>query len=347
MSTKIQDHGFRGLDEVDQQVISRMSLPLPILEQYKNCEPPPQLNQLNPFREDGKSSAAFYTDPDFFFRRWCQEMQEETQSQLQKRKDKKKHRKGSKKHNKTISHINKKEYNTLGVELDKAVERVERPQASPRPQRPTNAPPAPPGTPARHNTVSKPTNAPPPPPGQAAPIKPSSAPPPPPPTAALGMPPPPPPMFNVPPPPPMPEDEQDIPPPPPPPPAPASGLAAMLAARTSARQAPSGDEVPAPVFNIPPPPPPMLNVPPPPPPPALAPASPSTQGAPSSRNELLDAIINKRLRKVTEQEREADKKAAEAKRPDVAAILMRRLAIELSDSEDSSADDSWSSDEES
>ena len=107
----------------------------------------------------------------------------------------------------------------------------------------------------------------------------------------------------------------------------------------------------APVFNIPAPPPaPALNIPP--PPPLMLTQTASTASAPGtsaggrgfSGNELLDAILNKRLRKVTEKEREADKKAAEAKRPDVAAILMRRLAIEISDSEGSSSDDSWSSD---
>jgi hypothetical protein len=70
-----------------------------------------------------------------------------------------------------------------------------------------------------------------------------------------------------------------------------------------------------------------------------------SSGIKSSGNELLDAILNKRLRKVTEKEREADRKAVEAKRPDVAAILKRRFAIEDSDSESSSDDDDWSDEE--
>jgi hypothetical protein len=89
VSTKVSDVGFRQRDDVEQQVISHMSLPLPIMEQFQSCEPPPNLSSLNAYRDDGKSSSAFYTDPDFFFRQWCNEMEQETDLQLQKKKHKK------------------------------------------------------------------------------------------------------------------------------------------------------------------------------------------------------------------------------------------------------------------
>jgi hypothetical protein len=74
---------------VDQQVISRMSVPAPIMETYNSCEPPPALNELNAFREDGKISLKYFTDPDYFFRLWFEEMKEQTEREHQKKKKKK------------------------------------------------------------------------------------------------------------------------------------------------------------------------------------------------------------------------------------------------------------------
>ena len=58
----------------------------------------------------------------------------------------------------------------------------------------------------------------------------------------------------------------------------------------------------------------------------------------ASGSGLLDAIKSKQLRKVSEEERV--KKEGDNKRQDVAAILARRIAIEISDSESES--DDWS-----
>lgn len=369
VSTRIEDGGYRQTDDVDQQMFSRMSLPLPILEQYNLCQPPPQLNELNPFRDDGKTSASFYTDPDFFFRRWCQEMNDEAKNQLQKKKEKKAgKRRGSKnsKHIKTISHINKKEYNTLGVELDRAVAIQEGTlPPSPKPTRPTNEPPPPPTQ--RHNTgVNKPSAPPPAPPSTpgASHIAKPSAPPPPPPSASvlssphMNIPPPPPmspdgiatPVFHAPPPPPP----MDMVPPPPPPPG--GDFANALAARASQMQnsAPSSPiKSPGPGNNIPAPPgpPPLMgsNAPPPPPPPSgLPPPPPPQPQASSSRgfsgnSELLTSILNKRLRKVTEKEVDEDRKgkAIQGKNQTegVFAILKRREFIEISSSESGGSDD--------
>ncbi len=43
------------------------------------------------YREDGKDSLKFYTDPTYFFELWCHEMQKDTEAQkkeLKKRKGK-------------------------------------------------------------------------------------------------------------------------------------------------------------------------------------------------------------------------------------------------------------------
>lgn len=132
--TSLAEASFHSNDKVDQQIIARMSLPAPVLEMYQRCEPPPPLNKMNPFRDDGVSlgygivtlnywnidvvlyssacvplmyvqqlhssavryfartemqfacdtpgelSLKFYTDPDYFFRKWMAEQQEQMKS---------------------------------------------------------------------------------------------------------------------------------------------------------------------------------------------------------------------------------------------------------------------------
>lgn len=88
-SARVDGNMFRRKDRLDQQVVSRISVPAPIMEIYKSCEAPPALNEMNPFRDDGKISLNFFTDPDYFFRLWCEEMREETEREQQKKKKKK------------------------------------------------------------------------------------------------------------------------------------------------------------------------------------------------------------------------------------------------------------------
>ena len=66
-----------------------MSVPTPIMNLYRSCQPPPALNDMNAFRDDGKISLKFFTDPDYFFRLWCEEMQEQTAEKKEKKKKKK------------------------------------------------------------------------------------------------------------------------------------------------------------------------------------------------------------------------------------------------------------------
>ncbi|KAL3119077.1 hypothetical protein niasHT_003860 [Heterodera trifolii] len=61
---------FKSCNIIDQHSLDRQTLPQSLLEQYQNCDPPPQLNQLNPYREDEKEALCYYTDPSYFFELW-------------------------------------------------------------------------------------------------------------------------------------------------------------------------------------------------------------------------------------------------------------------------------------
>lgn len=106
---------------------------------------------------------------------------------------------------------------------------------------------------------------------------------------------------------------------------------------------------------LPPPPPPLPTganapaAPPAPPPPApttLAASVARGQGQSSSGNDLLDAILNKRLRKTEVKAKSNDRNlSVSADRTDVAAILARRMAVEMSDSGESDSGSEWSDDD--
>ncbi|XP_064473096.1 actin-binding protein WASF3-like isoform X2 [Ornithodoros turicata] len=70
---------FRSSIVYDQQVVSRASMPAGMLEMYQACDKPPPLDKLNPYREDGKDGLKFYTDPNYFFDLWRQEMLKDTE----------------------------------------------------------------------------------------------------------------------------------------------------------------------------------------------------------------------------------------------------------------------------
>ena len=62
----------------DQQVVSRDSIPMSLKEVYQSCDAPPELSKLNKFRDDNKDGLKFYTDPNYFFDLWKQQMIKET-----------------------------------------------------------------------------------------------------------------------------------------------------------------------------------------------------------------------------------------------------------------------------
>uniref|UniRef100_A0A3Q3EAF4 Wiskott-Aldrich syndrome protein family member n=1 Tax=Labrus bergylta TaxID=56723 RepID=A0A3Q3EAF4_9LABR len=345
----------------DQQMFTRPSLPMPVQDTYMVCNPPPPLNNLSKYRDDGKEALKFYTDPSYFFDLWKEQMLQDTKDIM---KEKRKHRKEKKDLNQRTLNPRKiktrkdewerrkmgEEFvvpkNDLIYKVDGGIFRVhflklvinfhpvtcrynDGQYGAPAPKRvsvlsPSHPPPAPPMTSPPPN--SRPNLAPPP------------APPPPPPASGFGVPPPPP-SFDS---PPAPPPFSSVPSPPAPPPPPIMSAVCPP------------PPPPVPTGGGPPPPPP------PPPPPGPPPSSfnippPSGGGASSSapkpkpepeddpRSDLLQAIRQGfNLRKV-EAQREQEKRDDSGN--DVAAILSRRIAVECSDSEDDSSefdDDQWS-----
>ena len=68
---------FKSYSVIDQHSLDRQTLPNSLHEKYQLCDMPPQLNLLNPYREDEKEALRYYTDPGYFFELWRQEMLKE------------------------------------------------------------------------------------------------------------------------------------------------------------------------------------------------------------------------------------------------------------------------------
>lgn len=86
---------FRSSLTQDQQLFTRPSLPMPVQDTYTTCDPPPPLNHLSQYRDDGKEALKFYTDPSYFFDLWKEKMLQDTKDIM---KEKRKHRKEKKDH---------------------------------------------------------------------------------------------------------------------------------------------------------------------------------------------------------------------------------------------------------
>ncbi|KAI4873672.1 hypothetical protein NFI96_019272 [Prochilodus magdalenae] len=82
---------FKSSTTQDQQVVSRASIPNPVMEIYHHGDKPPPLNILSPYRDDKKDALKFYTDPSYFFNLWKEKMLQATED---KRKEKRR-QKGS------------------------------------------------------------------------------------------------------------------------------------------------------------------------------------------------------------------------------------------------------------
>ncbi|CAL1539873.1 unnamed protein product [Lymnaea stagnalis] len=70
---------FKSSNKKEQQVLSKSTVPRAILEVYDRCDAPPALDKLDKFREDGKNSMKFYTDPSYFAELWAIEMGKQIQ----------------------------------------------------------------------------------------------------------------------------------------------------------------------------------------------------------------------------------------------------------------------------
>ncbi|XP_029104769.1 wiskott-Aldrich syndrome protein family member 3b isoform X1 [Scleropages formosus] len=76
---------FKSSTLQDQQVMSKSSIPNPVLEMYNVSDKPPPLSILSPYRDDHKDGLKFYTDPSYFFDLWKEKMLQDTED---KRKEK-------------------------------------------------------------------------------------------------------------------------------------------------------------------------------------------------------------------------------------------------------------------
>ncbi|CAH1106629.1 unnamed protein product [Psylliodes chrysocephalus] len=82
---------FKSSVVFDQQIFSRDTMPTAMQETYNVCDKPPPLDKLNCYRDDGKDGLKFYTDPNYFFELWRQEMLNDTERMMHDR-GKKPHR---------------------------------------------------------------------------------------------------------------------------------------------------------------------------------------------------------------------------------------------------------------
>ncbi|KAF6112253.1 WASP family member 2 [Phyllostomus discolor] len=106
---------FRSSTTQDQKLFDRNSLPVPVLETYNTCDAPPPLNNLTPYRDDGKEALKFYTDPSYFFDLWKEKMLQDTKDIM---KEKRKHRK-EKKDNPNRGNVNPRKIKTRKEEWEK------------------------------------------------------------------------------------------------------------------------------------------------------------------------------------------------------------------------------------
>ena len=65
---------YRSNNIIDQHTLDRSTLPPALAELYERCDSPPKLHLLDPYREDSKPALKYYTDPEYFFDLWKEEM---------------------------------------------------------------------------------------------------------------------------------------------------------------------------------------------------------------------------------------------------------------------------------
>uniref|UniRef100_A0A673JJC1 Wiskott-Aldrich syndrome protein family member n=1 Tax=Sinocyclocheilus rhinocerous TaxID=307959 RepID=A0A673JJC1_9TELE len=95
---------FKSSTIQDQQVVSRNSIPNPVLELYHRGDKPPPLNILSPYRDDKKDALKFYTDPSYFFNLWREKMLQATEDKRKERRRQKTSGSGQTHSDQTKSH---------------------------------------------------------------------------------------------------------------------------------------------------------------------------------------------------------------------------------------------------
>ncbi|XP_071956096.1 actin-binding protein WASF3-like isoform X2 [Antedon mediterranea] len=87
---------YKSSTLMDQQVVAGHTMPSTMRELYMLCDKPPKLNLLTPYREDGKEGLEFYTKPRYFFELWCEEQKKNISVLKQERRHRRKHKKPEK-----------------------------------------------------------------------------------------------------------------------------------------------------------------------------------------------------------------------------------------------------------
>ncbi|KAG4090418.1 hypothetical protein H8356DRAFT_1053287 [Neocallimastix lanati (nom. inval.)] len=332
---------FKQQDNVPEaNLFTKQSQPFAISEAYQKCENLPDFTEIDNLRTDGNKCSKLYSNPNFFLEEYTDKMNKDIEIK-KKRKEERKKDKVKLRKEKKINEISKKQYNKDGEvitqKLDQERKRESRlsrmsqsstheSETAHQSSNTTSSVPHPPSvfmppsvpTMSNMNSTAVPPppalnqGAPPPPQFMSMPQVPQV------PAATNAPPPPPPPAVNAPPPPPPPPMATNAPPPPPPPsggaPLPPSNTNSLLSAIQQRPQ--------------------------------LKPATSNNLAPTDSRDDLLSNIKmgGFKLRKVEINENRKQKDDLEG-RNDVAALLIRRVALEDSDSSESEESDSDSDDD--
>lgn len=110
---------FKSTIVTDQQVLASSTLPSAMKERYQDCDKPPRLQDMNPYRDDKKDALKFYTDPTYFFELWCEEMRKETEKKKKKRRGGRMRAQTGEK--KVVKAVKKKVYCAQGEEFKTSV----------------------------------------------------------------------------------------------------------------------------------------------------------------------------------------------------------------------------------
>ncbi|KAK5580754.1 hypothetical protein RB653_000778 [Dictyostelium firmibasis] len=322
------------------QHFTHASIPTSINTVYQKCKPPPNLQLLDPYMDDGQKSLKLYTNPDFFMDEWVAEQQklhEEARQRKRERREARLKKKGEKNEVevKKVKSVTKVRYDPVTGE--KITINIESPQNSSPQIQHQNSTISTPHQTTQHFGTNQYQAPPPPPLSQSSPSQQhpsqmnSYAPPPPPlntstPSPSFQNRPPSTGGFNTP--PPM---SNNMPPPP---------MAQQANNRLSVHNSAPIVSAPAP-----PPPPPPPSAPAPPPPPMAKAGGGATELKPkasNARSDLLSSIMQGMALKPAEE-----RKVAEAPKKEealnVADILARRIAWagDSDSSEDESDDSDW------
>ncbi|KAG7256832.1 hypothetical protein CRUP_015178 [Coryphaenoides rupestris] len=177
---------FKSSTIQDQQVVSRSSVPNPVVEMYHRCDKPPPLNILSPYRDDKKEALNCPAHPDRPLSR-----QAAPRSPLSIEQQKHSEDPGREVKKVRKARNRRQEWNVLAYdkEFRPDARLTPRPSTPPPPPRPTPRPPPPPPRAGRQllplppRRRRPPTTSPPPPhPPPAAPLLPPPPPSPPPPS---------------------------------------------------------------------------------------------------------------------------------------------------------------------